>query len=338
MINMKNKIFLVTGAAGFLGSNICRKLVDDNEKVRVFVLPGDKGTVYLPKEVEIVEGNLCDINSLKKFFDVSNNLDIVVIHVASIVTVEPEYNKKVMEVNVGGTKNIVEMCNNMSNFRKLVYVSSTGCIPESKKGIPIKEVSDFGRCDFMDCYSISKALATQFVLNETKKGLNACVVHPSGILGPCDYAIGHTTKSLIQIIKGEMPIAINGTFNLCDVRDLAQGVVFAVEKGRKGECYILANKAVSFKEFVKTTKREAGIRKRNFFLPAKMAYILAKHMEKKAQRNGKKPLLTTFSVYNLVRNNVFDSSKAQKELGYTTRPYNETIRDTIQWLMNEKLI
>ena len=54
---MKNKIFLVTGAAGFLGSNICRKLVDDNEKVRVFVLPGDKGTVYLPKEVEIVEGN-----------------------------------------------------------------------------------------------------------------------------------------------------------------------------------------------------------------------------------------------------------------------------------------
>ena len=335
---MKNTIFLVTGAAGFLGSNICRKLVEDNKRVRAFVLPHDKGTMYLPKEVEIVEGNLCDINSLKDFFNVSIDLDIVVIHVASIVTVDPEYNKKVMDVNVEGTKNIVTMCNSTSNFQKLVYVSSTGCIPELKRGIPIKEVSNFDNLDFMDCYSVSKALATQFVLNETQKGLNACVVHPSGILGPYDYAVGHTTKSLIQIIKGEMPIGINGTFNLCDVRDLAQGVVSAVEKGRKGECYILANKAVSFKEFVKTTKREAGIRKRSFFLPGKMAYVLAKHMEKKAQRKGEKPLLTTFSVYNLIRNNVFDSSKAQKELGYTTRPYNETISDTIEWLRNEKLI
>ena len=111
---------MVTGAAGFLGSNICRKLVEDNKRVRAFVLPHDKGTMYLPKEVEIVEGNLCDINSLKDFFNVSTDLDIVVIHVASIVTVEPEYNKKVMDVNVGGTKNIVEMC--LSQYERVVVI------------------------------------------------------------------------------------------------------------------------------------------------------------------------------------------------------------------------
>ena len=335
---MNDKIYLVTGAAGFLGSNICRELVEQGRRVRAFVLPNDKGTAHIPKEVEVVEGNLCDKKSLKNLFDVPANMEIVVIHAASIVTVEPEYNQKVMDVNVGGTKNIVALCQAAANFGKLVYVSSTGCISEADKGVAIREVADFDGHGFMDCYSQSKALATQYVLGEARKGMNACVVHPSGILGPFDYAVGHTTKTLIQIIKGEMPIAINGTFNLCDVRDLAKGIVSASEKGRRGECYILANKAVSFKKFVRIVNRECGVRRFTLFLPGSLAYTLAKRMEKKAQKTGQKPMLTTFAVYNLIRNNVFDSSKAEKELGYTTRSYTETIGNEIQWLKNEKLI
>lgn len=335
---MKNVIYIVTGAAGFLGSHVCRQLVERGNCVRAFTLPGDKGIQYLPKEVEVYEGNLTDVQSIEPLFVAEEDKKIVVIHCASIVTVSPEYNQMVMDVNVEGTKNIIKLCKSTSRFQKLVYISSTGCIPEKPKGEKIKEIKEFTTENLMDCYSQSKALATNEVLKATKEGLNACVIHPGGILGPEDYALGHTTKTLIQIIKGEMSAAIAGTFNLCDVRDLAAGIIAAAENGKKGECYILANEAVSFKEFARLISEESGCKRMRFFLPGKIAFALAGRMERKARKNNEKPQMTTYAVYNLMRNNEFDSSKAKKELGYTTRSFRQTIRDEINWLKKEELI
>ena len=85
----------------------------------------------------------------------------------------------------------------------------------------------------MGCYSMSKALASQEVLDACHhKGLNACIVHPSGIMGPGDYAMGEVMRTLLQIINGELPAGIDGSFNLCDVRDLADAVIRAAGKGR----------------------------------------------------------------------------------------------------------
>ena len=183
------------------------------------------------------------------------------------------------------------------------------------------------------CYSRSKAMASQAVLDAVHdQGLNACIVHPSGILGPEDYAVGETTGTLIKIIRGEMPAGIDGSFNLCDVRDLAAGTIAAADKGRTGECYILANEQVSFREFSHMISDEAGCKRVNMFLPIWAANMMGSLMEKQAKKKGAKPLLTRFSVYNLSRNNRFDSTKAVRELGYSTRSYRETIRDEIQWL------
>ncbi len=157
-------------------------------------------------------------------------------------------------------------------------------------------------------------------------------MHPSGILGPEDYAVGETTGTLIKIINGEMPAGIDGSFNLVDVRDLARGTIAAIDKGRKGQCYILGNKEVSFKEFCRLISEESGCKPVRMFLPIWAANLMGKMMEVKAKKTGKKPLLTTFSVYNLARNNDFDSSKAEDELGYQTRSYKETIHDEVQWL------
>ena len=207
------------------------------------------------------------------------------------------------------------------------------------QGKKIKEVEHFDEQDVIDCYSKSKALATQAVLDAVKNnGLNACIVHPSGILGPVDYAIGETTKVQLQIIKGEMPAGIAESFNLCDVRDLADGIIKAIEKGRKGECYILANDEVSFKDFSKMIVKEANVKPIKMFLPIPVANFLAKIMEKQAKKKGTRPLMTTFSVYNLARNNNFDYTKAKEELGYKTRPYEETIHDEVMWYKEEGLI
>lgn len=336
---MKNVVYLVTGAAGFLGSNICAQLLERGERVRAFILEGDKAAQYLPEEVEIVYGNLCDKASLKPFFTVDEGVATVCIHVASMVTVNPYYRKALLDVNVGGTANIIDLCLEHTECQKLVYVSSTGAIPELPHGQRIKEVEEVNLDQVEGWYSKSKAMATNNVYTAIReRGLKACVVYPTGIMGPNDYALSETTSTIIKIIKGEMPAGIDGSFNMVDVRDLAAGCIAAADKGRIGEGYILGNEVIRFKTMSKIISQEAGCKPVKFFLPIWAAEMIARSMERKAAKTGKMPLMTSFSVYNLKRNNEFDYSKAILELGYTTRPLDVTLKDQIKWLKDNRLI
>ena len=324
--NTNNTVYLVTSAAGFMGGIVVRKLLERGERVRAFVLKGDPAVKYVPEGAEVFEGDVCDRESLERFFTVPKGTETICLHIASLVSVSPDYDQIVMDVNVGGCWNIVDCCVNHSECRKLVYVSSTGAIPELPKGQKITEVDHFEPGQVLGCYSESKALATQLVLDAVRDyELDACVVHPSGILGPGDNAVSETTGTIIKIINGEMPAGIAGSFNLSDARDLADGIIAAADKGRRGECYILANDEVSFRDFAGLLAEEVGIRPMHTFLPIWAANAMAKVMEKQAKHKGTKPLMTTFSVYNLSRNNDYDSSKARRELGYRTRSYRETI-------------
>ena len=281
---MSERIYLVTGAAGFLGSNICLQLLEKGCKVRALVLPNDKSVKYIPKEVEVVLGDLTDLNSLNAFFAIPEGMRSVIIHCASMVTVDPTFSDKLMDVNVTGTRNIITKVLNHPECEKMVYVSSTGAIPEQPHGTPIKEVDKFTPVDdrkVVGAYSLSKAIATQMVLDSVKvMGLKACVVHPSGILGPYDHALGETTRTVLQIIKGEMPMGMQGSFNLCDVRDLAAGTIAAVDKGRDGECYILANEPVTLKEICDMIQKECTAKKINIFLSLGLVNKIAQTLEK----------------------------------------------------------
>ncbi|MGN0070331.1 MAG: NAD-dependent epimerase/dehydratase family protein [Atopobiaceae bacterium] len=334
----KQRIWLVTGGTGYLGSTIVRKLVKKGERVRVFSLPHDRGLKYLPEEAEVVFGDLTSKESLAPFFDVPAGTETVVLHIASMVSVNPDFDQRLMDINIGGTKNVIALAQEHPECRMLVYCSSTGAIPELPKGQKISEVDHFDPEAVVGCYSQSKAIATQAVLDAAHAGLPACVVHPSGILGPGDYAKGEVTGTLIQIVEGALKGGIDGSFNLCDVRDLADATIATADRGRSGECYILANEPVTFKDFARMIAEATGQKPPRLFLPLWLAGLLAKAAERKAAKTGKKPLLTSFSIYNLARNNSFDSSKAKRELGYQTRPYEETIRDEIAWMKDAGMI
>lgn len=333
---MENTTYLLTGAAGFLGSNICKQLLERGDHVRAFVLNGDPAVKYIPEGVELFEGDLCSGEDCMKFFEVEEGRETVCIHCASLVTVNPEYSEKLMAVNVDGTDNILAAVKAHPECQKLVYVSSTGAIPELAKGKKISEVKHFYPYDeklVVGWYSRTKAIATQHVLDAAKEGMNACVVHPSGILGPDDQAVGTTTRTIIEIIKGEMPIGMKGSFNLADVRDLAYGCIAAADRGKAGECYILANEEVTLKEMCEILDRELHCGTCKAYLPLGIAKKIAAAAERKAKRTGKQPVMTTFSVYNLERNNNYDYTKAQRELGYRTRPYKDTLHDEAEWLL-----
>ncbi|MFV0241033.1 MAG: NAD-dependent epimerase/dehydratase family protein [Lacrimispora sphenoides] len=332
-----SKVYLLTGAAGLLGSNISRQLIDEGAHVRALVLKGDPAAKHVPDEVEIIYGDLLDISSLEKLFDVPEGTEIYMIHSASIVTLNPEPNSKVYAVNVDGTKNIIDMCLK-HRAKKLVYISSTGAIPELPHGQKIREVDQFLPTDgLIGYYSVTKAEATQLVLNAVKAHpeLDASIVHPSGICGPNDYAFGPVAQFIMQYAAGEMKMGIEGTFNSVDVRDLAAGIISCCDQGRRGECYIMSNSLVSMNEMFDIINNAGNFEYHPAILSAKKAQMTAKLMAMGSKLTGKPALLTDFAIYNLTRNNDFDCKKAQKELGFSCRPFAQTIQDEVAWLHTE---
>lgn len=331
-------LYLVTGAAGYLGGEVCRQIVSRGLQGRALVLPGDKTAKYIPKEIEQYEGDLCDVASLERFFQVEPDVETIVLHCASMVALGNERRELVMKVNVQGTQNIIDQCFAHPECKKLVYVGSTGSLPELPHGQKMKEPERFEPDESLGMYGQSKAMASQKVLDAAKNGLNACIVMPSGILGPGDAACGPVTSGLLMQMRGEASVGLKGTFNLCDVRDLADGIFLAVEKGKVGEAYILANEVVSYPEFAKLTAQEGHCKKPLFYLPTSVANLAADILEKQAKKTGTKPALTRYEIYNLARNNEYDSSKARCELGYTSRSYRETIHDEVEWLKQSNMI
>lgn len=215
-----------------------------------------------------------------------------------------------------------------------MYVGSTGAIPELPIGEQIREVEQYDPDKVIGWYSKTKAMASQKVLDAIRNNdIDACIVHPAGIMGPNDYS-NSTTHTVLQILRGEMPIGMKGSFNLSDVRDLAEGCILAAEKGKKGQSYILGNEEITLKELCTLLRKDSYCKPIRFYMPLWLASFIAKMAEKKAKNTGKQPLMTSFSVYNLARNNAFDSNKAKSELGYRTRSYSETVHDQVNWLVS----
>jgi dihydroflavonol-4-reductase len=335
---MRKVMYLLTGAAGNLGSSISRELIKQGKIVRAFILPGDPAATRVPRKAEIVFGNVLNDMELERFFHNPEDAELIVIHCAAIVTTYPEYNQKVYDVNVTGTKNIVEKCIE-HKVKKLVYVSSTSAIPEFPRGQRICETTVFDPNTVIGFYAKTKAEASQVVMDAVNKdGLDASIVFPTGICGPEDYAYGHITQLLIDYVKGKMQAGIMGGFDAVDVRDLAKGIISCAEKGRTGEGYIMGKQFVTLKEIFHIISERTGVREITTMIPVWLAKAIVPFASVYYKIMKRPPAFTDFALYNLTRNNDYSSDKAKRELGYSTRPFTETIADVLTWLKEEKKI
>ncbi|MDR0906118.1 MAG: NAD-dependent epimerase/dehydratase family protein [Oscillospiraceae bacterium] len=323
-----DKLYLVTGAAGHLGSAIVKALLEKGERVRAFVLAGE---THIPEGgVEIVVGDVCDKASLEPFFD-APGFERIVIHAAGIVSIASRFSQKVYDVNVTGTKNVVDMCV-QTRVKKLVHVSSVHAIPELAKGEVITEITRFNPDDVKGLYAKTKSEATQYVLDAAECGLDVSVVHPSGIIGPYDYGAGHTTALIIDYCKRRLTSGTIGGYDFTDVRDVANGILACCESGSPGECYILSNRFVPVKELLFKLHEVTGIREIKSFLPLWFVNLTAPLAELYYKIRHQPPLFTSYSIYTLNSNSKFSHAKADRVLGYTTRALRETLADTVGWL------
>ena len=328
-------LYLVTGVAGNLGSSVAARLLEDGKNVRGLVLKGDPAAIRVPKKVEICVGDVTDVASLEHFFATDVGTELIVIHCAAIVTVNPGFSQKVYDVNVGGTKNILDACI-AQKAKKLVYVSSISAIPEQPYGTPITEVTRYDPDTVVGFYGKTKAMASQAVMDAVRNnGLDASIVFPTGICGPDDYAYGPVASFLVDYCDNKMPAGVAGSFNAVDARDLADAIVTCCEKGRKGEGYILGNECVTMQQMFSLLSVLTGTKEIRMILPAGAAKVLGRLSDLGEKMTGKPARMTSFAIYSLLRNNVFDCAKAERELSFHTRPFADSIADTLEWLERE---
>lgn len=348
-------VYLVTGAAGHLGSAVVRALLacrrDDAAgrirnnaasnireggacRIRALVMPGDPATAKLPAEVERCPGDLLDPASLDTFFAVPAGTGLKVVHCAGIVSTRSDFCQKMYDVNVQGTKNILAACVRHS-VRKLVYVSSVHAIPLLPDGTTMQEVLCFDAATVNGPYARTKAEATASVLQAAAEGLDATIVCPTGIIGPYDSGRGHITQLIIDFCHGRLPAIVPGGFDFVDVRDVAAGIVAALAHGKPGESYILGNRFVSAAELLDLLQAVTGRRRTRIVLPLWLARAFVPLLGLYYRLRGQTPLVNAYSLSTLTDNSDYSHEKAARELGYTARPMQETLRDTVDWLKQE---
>ena len=329
------RIYIVTGASGFLGNNIIRMLEhDDNAEVRAFVLNGESITSLNNLKCSIYYGDVTKADTLNSIFDGSGDAEIFVIHCAAVVYIKSKYNSRVYDVNVNGTKNIVDKV--LEYNAKLIYVSSVHAIPEKSDGDLISEVSIFNPDDVVGLYAKTKAEAVRYVMDSVKdKGLNACIVHPSGILGPYDFSNSHLTALVSEIVRGKLPMCVKGGYDFVDVRDVAKGIIMACDKGKKGECYIMSGEFVSIKKLADLVCDVVGKKRIKVVLPIMIAKIVAPFYEMYYNVKGKTPLFTKYSLYTLSSNSNFSNEKVKRDLGFVTRDITDTVKDMVMWILGD---
>lgn len=331
-------VYLVTGAAGHLGNSIVSRLAETGcTAIRALLLPNESDLPLCGLPVEIFRGDVRDRASLLPFFSLSDGDEAIVFHCAGIVSIASRYDRCVYEVNVLGTKNIVDLCEAYA-VRRLVHVSSVHAIPDAPHGAVTREISFFDPAHVVGLYAKTKAEATQYVLDRAHAGLNACVVHPSGIVGPNDYGRGHMTQMIIDYLNGSLSACIRGGYDFVDVRDVANGILLAAEYGERGECYILSGDHYSALTLLDCVSRLTGRKKIRTILPMWFAKATAPLAELYYRIKHQPPLFTRYSMMVLSSGARFSHEKAARALGYTVRAMETTMRDTVDWLVRNNRI
>lgn len=315
---------LVTGGSGFVGSAVILELLKRGQNVRALVRsrahPGNLADI----DVELVEGDLLDGDSLKRAVQGCDQA----YHVAAVYANWLTDMSIIARANIQGTRNMLQTCFDCG--ARVVYTSSVAALGAHGKA-PANESAQFNLASTGDQYYISKYRAEQVALEFAAKGLPIVIVNPTNPLGPRDIRPTPTGQLIIDVLKGRLPGYVDGGLNFIDVEDVAAGHVLAMEKGKIGERYILGNANLSIKEYFRLIAEVGGGHAPAIQIPAPLAIATA-YLYEMIAAITKRPPLTTVSWVKVGNHYSFwDSSKAIRELGLPQRPIRESLQREIEW-------
>ncbi len=317
-----SKIF-VTGGNGFIGSRVVKGLVKRGYEVRCLLRKtSDTSRISgVPFERQI--GDIRDADSIAAGMAGTDGC----IHLASVSS-WAEIRSAALEPTVlDGTRNVLEAAQSAGKLRT-VFVSSAAAINASSRPRVFDESAPFELERTPLRYAIAKHRAEQLVLEWVKdKALPAVIVNPGEVYGPDDT--GFITAGNIRDILNDWPaLACKGGVAITHVDDVADGIIRAYEKGRSGERYILAGENVTVEQLVRLTLELGGQKKPVLRLPNRP---LLWTIQKLAELGVPTPVSPDVLDY-ATRYFFMDSSKAERELGYSSRSARESLAPVVKWL------
>jgi dihydroflavonol-4-reductase len=319
---------LLTGATGFVGAAVLRRLIEAGHNVRALVRPNSDRRNLSGLECETITGDLAEPQSLKPAVHGCE----AVFHVAADYRLWVPDAEKMNRVNVQGTVDLIQAAA-AAGVSRIIYTSSVATLRLRGDGLPSDETSHADLSVMIGPYKQSKFLAEQEVKRlVAQTGIPVVIVQPAAPFGPGDVKPTPTGRLVVEAASGRMPAYVDTGINVVHVDDVATGHLLAYKKGVVGETYILGGENRTLQWILKTIAELTGQSAPRLCLPHRLITPIAHTVEGIARRRGSgEPMITVDSARMARKLMYFSSEKARGELGYAARPAIEALSDAIEW-------
>ena len=342
MLSSEIMVIAMTGASGFVGRVVAPLLVGRGCRVRALVRSAGPAGM---EGVEMVTGDLLRKESLAELVRGAD----VVIHLAAAITVGDRFDSEAFRVNSEGTRLLLEAAR-AAGVRRFIQVSSVIVFEQAPHDRVLNEDRPLVLESAYD-YERSKLAAHTMALSFNAPGFEVIVLAPTAVIGPYDWRPSRIGEMVMNLYRGRIPAIFDAGIDFVDVRDVAAALVASLDRGRPGQVYLLSGgwrslaelrDAVAFAAF-KGGRVGGAARKGRRVLPLTLPLWLVR---------GAVPLVRVFSAVTgalryfnraaidklVYSNRHVDASRARAELGFASRPFAETIRDTVEWFRQEGYI
>lgn len=318
---------LVTGATGFLGAWLVRRLLDEGHTVRVIKRPSSSLEELANLKLDLVPGDVTDRASL---IAACQGIDTV-FHLAGLVAYTRKQRQAMELVNVQGTANVIDACV-ANTVRKLVHVSSVAAIGASFDGkVPLNETDKFNLHPLNLGYFETKYAAEILVQKAVTAGLvDAVMINPSTIYGAADAKKGSRGVQ-VKVARGSFPFYPPGGVSVVAVEDVIECLMAVWQKGRSGERYIVSGENLTIQAVFNIIAHESGVRPPKIALPRPAIFAIG-HVGDWLEKFGKKGPLNTENAWTSVLYHWFDASKSQREFGIQYKPASYAIANSVRWM------
>lgn len=321
---------LVTGASGFLGCHVALRLAARGQDVRLLVRRSSRrdNIERVPAHRrELAEGDLTDPASLRAAMRGCDAL----YHVAADYRLWSRDPRELYAANVEGTRNLL-LAAAEAGVRRVVYTSTVGALGIPADGAPGTEETQVAERDMIGHYKRSKFLAEQEARRFVCEGLPIVIVNPSTPVGEYDIKPTPTGQIIVDFLNRRLPAYVDTGLNLIDVRDAAEGVILAADRGRVGERYILGNENVSLKQMLNMLSEVSGLPAPRFRMPYALAWAAVGIENLVADRWLRRQPAHPFEGVRMARHNMyFDAVKAVRELGLPQSPVRDAMARAVDW-------
>ena len=311
---------VVTGATGFIGSHVARLAVARGDEVVLAVEQGSADDAIADLDCKRVRIDVTDRRSVRRALRGAER----VFHCAGVTSVRPRDAERVFQVNVGGTKLVMEE-SLRAGVERVVHTSSAAAVGPAEPGKTADETQIFtaGRLGIPYVNSVHEAEVE--AMRVAARGLPLVCVNPTIAFGAGDFHLT-STRLVRSFVLGRVPIYTDGAVNIVDVRDVAEGHLLADSRGSVGERYILGGRNFTFDRLFADLGRLSGVD-----TPVKLAAIPARAAARVLSATGRRGPLATNEVRAASQWWTYRSTKAKRELGWRSRPHEETLEATVAW-------